>query len=511
MAVNQVTVSELLQISQGSLNVGVQTVRTTFDYANRKIVSLQKHLQDLKAAYILALQNINRNLTKEELDKYFSPDRFQTIDPTQVIKPYDAVGPDPDSRINRIRRRLDEITGEQKKELVRLEDEIKKVSAMITRFTQMRNGSLAELALMEDVNVISARDNIARVQYETIYILEQISKRYLDLSTDASGNRITSSSAPITRQYKILQDAFRGYASRDPDVQKGTLKLLLEDPGAPENRAAIKAVLDRRSAVLADNENKLPPDLIRFNEKMNALINDSFISQNVSRQATEKRLPASDNSVTNLVDNLDKKLGNMFTVANNILSGLTPAGKNTPKIFGKDVNAIYDSTGFSGAVTNWFNRVMQNNYDGVPLCGVVDTSIAQAKATDSSNKQQAEIIASGKISDQLSKTTETTSPEIQKAKVFLSDALAEVIKTVNELEVASISWNNQLTLNRTSYTSVTYHDSKVLDKARQAADSALRFWVVNKYISYQEYSTYLTSLEEIIKKGTACVSVDRYY
>jgi len=142
---------------------------------------------------------------------------------------------------------------------------------------------------------------------------------------------------------------------------------------------------------------------------------------------------------------------------------------------------------------------------------VVDTSIAQAKATDSSNKQQAEIIASGKISDQLSKTTETTSPEIQKAKVFLSDALAEVIKTVNELEVASISWNNQLTLNRTSYTSVTYHDSKVLDKARQAADSALRFWVVNKYISYQEYSTYLTSLEEIIKKGTACVSVDRYY
>jgi hypothetical protein len=510
MAVTQVTVTELIQIAEGSKNIGIQTVRTTFDYANRKIVSLQKHLQNLKGAYILTLQNVNRNLTKEELDKYFSPDRFQTIDPTQVIKSYDDLGPDPDSRINRVRRRLDEITGEQKKELYRLENEIKSVSSTINKFTQMRDDAIEQLALMENVNIISSRDNIARVQYETIFMLEQISKRYLDLSTDATGARIHSSSPSITRQYKILQDTFSAYASRDPDVLKGNLKLLLEDPGCPENRQAIKTVLDRRGKVLANSNGIFPPGIARFAEKMSAVINDSFISQNVSRQATEKRLPDTDNAVTILVDNLDKKLGDMFTKANNLLSGLTPEGKNTPTIFGLNVNAFYDSTGFSGAVTNFFNRIMQNNYDGVPLCGVTDTATAQAQTADSSNVQQAEISGGQMTSNQYANVAKVTTKNETDAQTALTSALAEVTKAVNEPEVPSIKWENHLTLDRISYTSESYHDGKVLDKAGQAASKALIFSFEHT-ISLGAYQEYITNLQSTIDHGTACVSVERSY
>jgi hypothetical protein len=510
MAVTQVTVSELLQLSQGSLNVGIQTVRTQFDYANRKIVTLQKHLQDLKSAYILTLQNVNRNLTKEELDKNFSPDRFQTIDPTQVIKPYDDPGPDPDARINRIRRRLDEITGEQKKVLYNLEEEIKKVGSTITQFTQMRNGALGQLALMENVNIISSRDNIARVQYETIHTLEQISKRYLDLSTDATGARIHSSSPPITRQYKILQDAFQAYASRDPDVLKGNLKLLLEDPGCPENRQAIKTALDRRRAVLANKGGVLPPDIVQLDQKMQATINDSFISQNVSRQAKEKRLPEPDNAVTTLVDNLDKKLGDMFTKANNFLSGLTPEGKNTPTIFGLNVNSFYDSTGFSGAVTNWFNRVMQNNYDNMPLCGITDTSTSQAKTADNSNLQQSEVSAGQLVSSQYANVEKIAKTNTSAAQTALADALNAVVAAINAPAGSTIKWGQFLNIGRKTYASDSYYDGMILDKARRASTSAMIF-VTQEAITNEVYDSYIIQLQDILDQGPTITHVGRSY
>jgi hypothetical protein len=507
MAVNQVTVNELFQLAEGSKNISVQALRTSIDYANRKIVTLQKNVQNLKSAFVLTLQNINRNLTKEDLDKYFSPDRYQTLDPTQVIKPYDTVTPDPDPRVNWVRRRLEEMNKEQKKELYRLENEIKEVSSVITQLSFMRDQNIKQLAGIQNANIISARDNIARIQYETIYALEEISKRYHDLSTDSSGNRIHSSSPPITRQYQILQDTFRAYASRDPDVNKGNLHLLLEDPGCPENMAAIKVVLDQRRAVLVPQNVELPSDIKKFTEKMSASINDSFISQNISRQATDKRIPAQDNAVTSLVDNADKMLGSMFTKINNTLSGLTPKGQNTQKIFGLNVNAIYDSTGFSGAVTNWFNRVMKNNYDGIPFCNETETGIAQAKDADNANKVQAEGDASLMVADQFTKAAKRVTQNASQATIALNDALAQITAAVKEPS-DGYYWEKTLLLGTIKFVSLTAHDGKVLNQAGQAADKGALYR--NKGdITEVDYQKYIKQIQTLILTGTNCVVSER--
>jgi len=269
--------------------------------------------------------------------------------------------------------------------------------------------------------------------------------------------------------------------------------------------------LNRRSAVWADNGKAFPPDLIRFNEKMKAVINDSFISQNVSRQATEKRLPDTDNAVTTLVDNLDKKLGDMFTKANNFLSGLTPEGKNTPTIFGLNVNSFYDSTGFSGAVTNFFHRVMQDNYDGVPLCGITDTSASQAKTADSSNVQGSEVSGGQMVSNQMANIEKTTTTKTVTAQTALANDLSAVVTAINETVVTtSIKWTQSLNIGRKTYVSVSYHDGKVLDKARKAITEAVIF-LTEGAITNAVYDSYVTQLQNTIESGTKMRSTDRSY
>jgi prefoldin subunit 5 len=178
MAVIQTTVNELLELTQGVKNIKVQNLRTTIDYANRKIISLQRHLENLRSAYTLIKQNIYRDQTFEDLNT--TPDQYQTIDPIQSIQHYDVMPSDPDPRINWARRRLEESIALSKRHLEKIDEEIKSTSADITKLTYEKQQAIEELATIADVNVAVSRDNIVKSQYSITYMLYEIHKKYRD-------------------------------------------------------------------------------------------------------------------------------------------------------------------------------------------------------------------------------------------------------------------------------------------------------------------------------------------
>jgi hypothetical protein len=514
MAVTQVTVRELLQITEGDKNVEIQTLRTSIDNANRKLIGLQRDLQNLKSSYWVVLQNINRNLRRKDLELLLSPDRFQTTTPEQSIRTYDPMTQDPDPRINRIQRLLGEGNEIAKVQLNKLEQEIKVVNQSILNFTTQKESAVKQLAEIKDANIITARDNIAKSQYETVYMLYEIYQRYRDLSTDSSSSRKFSSSAPIATQYQLLSQTFKAYAERDPDVLKGNLKLLLEDPGCDENGKALNELLERRAKVLADNKDSAGNPIITSDMKKNVdlmfrNINDGHISQNVSRQNDMKRTPRKGNAFNELTATIDHYVTASTNAINNVLSGLSPTGKPV-QIFGVNLNSVLDASYFSDAITSKMRREMIGLYDGMPLCSdTTKSENEQAMVKDQKGLAKAEESASLLIASQFSNAARKVTKSNAEAMNSLGNSYAEVDKAIRSPKNSNTS-DYTLTIERKTYTSKNQHDSFVLNNARLAYDKATSYRI-NQDILEEDYQKYIEKIQGAIESGTACNVEERKY
>ena len=489
MAIIQTTVDELLQLTQSVKNIKVQSLRATIDFANRRVIAQQRHLENLRSAYTLIKQNIYRDQTFEDLNK--SPDQYQTIDPLQSIQHYDVIPADPDPRINQVRRRLEESIALSKKQLDKVDEEIKQTSQDIAQLTYNKQQAVEELATIANVNVVVARDNIAKAQYSITYMLYEICKKYRDLSTDYAGNRVFSTSPPIVKQYQILSNSFSTMVARDPDAQAGALVLDKSDPGSDENGIILEGFLNRRQYVLNNNV-AVGQTVSQLANKMLNNVNNGYISQALSRQNSQKRLPALDQAViavTKTIDNLVQD-GNDFL--NNLLKDLSPTEIPT-KIYGINLNSLSDSALYSASISTKFQRELSQIYDGMPLCNPPPDSSAHINLVQSQeNVQSAETQAAALISTQNAAfaKTSTTTADANKA---LEAALAEVARlgmlTDNGTDKSPQSFN----IGNLTYTVTSYHDILVLNAAMKAYNMAVQY-LADGVINQAYYDKFYTTL-----------------
>jgi hypothetical protein len=504
MAVIQTTVNELLELTQGVKNIKVQNLRTTIDYANRKIISLQRHLENLRSAYTLIKQNIYRDQTFEDLNT--TPDQYQTIDPIQSIQHYDVMPSDPDPRINWARRRLEESIALSKRHLEKIDEEIKSTSADITKLTYEKQQAIEELATIADVNVAVSRDNIVKSQYSITYMLYEIHKKYRDLSTDANGNRVFSTSPPIVRQYQILSNTFATMAARDPDAQNGTIVLDMSDPGSNDNEVILTGILNRRQNVL-DNSTAVGSTVSQLANKMLNNVNNGYISQSLSRQNSQKRLPALDAavlSVTKTIDNLVQK-GN--DAINNLLKDISPTGIPT-EIFGVNLNSLSDSQWFSSAVTTKFQRELTQMYDGMPLCTPPPDSQDHIELVQNQeNAQSAEDQAIALIGKQFAASAKTTTTTADAKKALLS-ASDELDRTIDLPPTGSNSSPTTYNMGNITYTVTNYHDNLVLTTAMKAYNLAQQY-LANGIITQDYFNGYYANLTSSISTVTSITASER--
>ena len=407
----------------------IDNLRSQKDTAIRKIITLQKEISNLKMAAKKVQQEMNRNTKLNDIQQFYSYDRYQTNDHIQAIKPIQNYGPDPDPRMNYARNHLLKGNEQYEAEKNRIENEILRRNREINHQRQNLKDIQDKLTVIGATASTSiTKDGISKRQYTEVYMLYQIHSQYAaytnrvfsydkpsagqisNLLIRVEGVELYTSDPAYLKLTTKLKDMFTLYAERSPFVLNGDLILDFVDPGSLVNEKVLFNFMDKLRTVMNNAEfTKFDTETKNYTSQVLSNVQEPFISKYVLRQQESARVPDPENSFREKTS----------TPPNNINNFINGVGATT--------TIAWDSTSLIQAALSNFNTTMSGLY-GMPFCSpstVISDSDAQKMAA---YKAQVQVDATSAtiFSDQLLRAQEKDKVSVDKAVETAENLLADV-------------------------------------------------------------------------------------
>jgi hypothetical protein len=440
-------------------SINLSKLQAEINYAKRKIITLQMELKNLKSAETLALQKMNVFTKLEDVEKYYTYDRYQNNEPLSGVKPLQNYGlPDPDPRVSFTRNQLKRGFESSEAERNRIGEEILKVSQQIQyQRWKLDDAQKALSNLGSNVQIFINKDAIAKRTYSEIYMLYEIHIKYKNLSLNESGERGYNSDGQMIFQLQELSQRFTAYAERNPYVTGGQIKLDYDDPGKDSNGLILRSFMDRVRLVMKSPDSTLLDDrLQKYSAQMTSNINDAWKSQELARQMDSGRVPEPPKQLNKNTETPAKTVS--------FVNKSVDWAKGAAQIY-----MTFDYTSIGSAVMNWFSRQVTGLYNGVPYCKdpTIPDSEQQKNALDqtqaTAEQQGAQLMA-----NQFSKTIILVSPEDVATEVFR--LIGYVDDAVADESGMNVRGDYSLIIGKSIYTGGTLYQARILRNAQRVIE-----------------------------------------
>ena len=357
MGINKTTIRELIDATGVPRSIRMSRLRAAIDQAKWKLPDLLQELAEKKSEEILVIQKMNTFRRLKEIEQYYPAD-IHMLNDSKGLPPNDSMPLDPDARINWVRNRLISGIESFEAERSRIQNSILKINREIMLLRH--NLVQAQEELVEKSDISMDKEKIAKQIHHQVYILYEIHRSYLFMTSDENGKRRCNSTDAAIKKVEELAVRFESTAKRNPFVQKGTLILDYKDPGSEANELALLNLMNRCYNVLGNQTGAKLNDetLNKYSDLMKSHTADIAIAENVTQDEREVPEPSDALSVST------KTVAKGVTWINN---SLVPAVKKGLASLNK-INSYWDkTTWFEAQKTAFDNKVMRLN-QGMPLC-----------------------------------------------------------------------------------------------------------------------------------------------